>query len=74
VGGNGTPWEEVLALPPGTTLTFSYFDAAGAPLAAPVPAAALPRVARVDVALTLVRTLPSETLTFDSNLSVSLRQ
>lgn len=74
VGGNGTGWEELVALDPGSTLTFTYFDATGAPIAAPVPASSLSAVARVDVALHLVRTVNAEQLILDSDLSVSLRQ
>jgi len=74
VGGNGTAWEELAPLDPGSTLTFSYFDETGTAVAAPVPAASLSLVARVDVALRLVRTVSGEPLVFESTLSVSLRQ
>lgn len=72
--GAGTPWEALSPLPTGSTLTFSYFDANGAALATPVSASALPLVARVDIALHLERQGADETLTYDSNLSVGLRQ
>jgi len=69
-----TGWENQLALLPGSTLTFSYFDAAGAALPVPVPAAQLGLVARVDVALHLTRPFGDELLVHDETLSVAFRQ
>jgi prepilin-type N-terminal cleavage/methylation domain-containing protein len=69
-----TGWENHLTLPPGSTVTFSYFDATGAALGVPVPAAQLGAVARVDIALHLQRLYGDELLVHDALLSVAFRQ
>lgn len=72
-GPDGTGWEVVArgALSPG--LAFEYRDGADNPIAAPVPAAALPLIRRVVVRVTLERMLGPTAIRTDSSTAASVR-